>query len=321
MNGVTVTDSSNSLDQEAVLQVFRIANSDTIEVSLNSELTFDNYELYNICFVKNETAVQPNGKVTVKVPIPDGMNKNTCSILRQEANGGWTILDAKVDGNYLVFETDHFSLYAVTGNLITLKIKNMPNKTSYHCDDNIDLTGLALAYSDASGKEIVITNGFCCSPTVLTKTGSQTITVTYGLSSTQFKVNVTDESSDKFATVSIKTPSTDTIDYGDTLRLTAITADMPECAYVKWEVSGDGITITAQDKENGTCDAKATGNGTATVTAKVVDKDGNAIKGADGNEITASQTVKANGGFFQKIIAFFKSLFGLTKVIVQSTDI
>ena len=68
---------------------------------------------YNICFVKNEEEVKPNGKVTVKIPIPSGYDKNRCVVYRQESDGSWAILQATVEGNYLVFETDHFSLYAI----------------------------------------------------------------------------------------------------------------------------------------------------------------------------------------------------------------
>ena len=69
--------------------------------------------MYNICFVKNEKEVQPNGKVTVKIPIPKEYDKNRCVIYRQESDGSWAILQAVVEGNYLVFETNHFSLYAI----------------------------------------------------------------------------------------------------------------------------------------------------------------------------------------------------------------
>lgn len=87
---------------------------------LDSNNPLEIHELYNICFVKDDTLVQPNGKVMVQIPIPQGMKGNTCKVYRQETNGNWTILDARVQGNYLVFETDHFSLYALIGRVIIL---------------------------------------------------------------------------------------------------------------------------------------------------------------------------------------------------------
>ncbi len=124
INGVSV-ETNNNIDSKAILQVFHIVPKDEITVSLNGKVDFDNYELYNICFVKDETKVQPNGKVTVKIPIPDGMDKNTCSILRKEENGTWTIINAKINGNYLEFETDHFSYYALTGKAVNVEINTI----------------------------------------------------------------------------------------------------------------------------------------------------------------------------------------------------
>lgn len=112
VQGVTVTTGNDIIDSKAVLQVFRISDTDAIEI-IDGEIPVEEYQLYNICFVKNEEEVKPNGKVTVKIPIPSGYDKNRCVVYRQESDGSWAILQATVEGNYLVFETDHFSLYAI----------------------------------------------------------------------------------------------------------------------------------------------------------------------------------------------------------------
>ena len=116
VQGVTVTPEANALDPEAVLQVFRVVNEDVIYVNLNGEnrkTAFYEYELYNISFTKDGKETQPNGKVIVKIPIPSGYPKDKCSILRQERDRSWTILDTWIEGDYLVFETTHFSYYAI----------------------------------------------------------------------------------------------------------------------------------------------------------------------------------------------------------------
>lgn len=69
-----------------------------------------------------------------------------------------------------------------------------------------------------------------------------------------------------------------------------------------------------------TCGAKSVSKGSATITAKVVDKNGNAVKDANGNEITASQKLTSKAGFFQKLAAFFKKLFGSNMVIPSSLN-
>lgn len=64
-----------------------------------------------------------------------------------------------------------------------------------------------------------------------------------------------------------------------------------------------------------TCGVKSVSKGSATITARVIDKNGNAVKNANGNEITASQQLTSKAGFFQKLVAFFKKLFGSNMII------
>ena len=118
------------------------------------------------------------------------------------------------------------------------------------------------------------------------------------------------------ATVKIKNnPGSRTINYGETLRLTAETANMPAGAYVKWYVEGSGVSMS-QNAEKSTCEITSTGNGTVTVTAKVVDKNGNPLSNESG-EISASQKVTSKAGIWQKIVSFFKNLFGANRTIIQ----
>ncbi len=185
-HGVIVNTNGN-VDAEAVLQVFRVSNNNTIEVFLDSvgDESLYKYELYNICFVKDDQLVQPNGRVTVRIPIPDGMKSDTCNVYRQEADGGWTILTARIEGNYLVFETDHFSLYGIVGDLNGLKILTLPNKMKYEEGDILITDGLTLSLGSG-----LIETGFICDPMVLSRSGTQKITVRYGLASTEFEVSV-----------------------------------------------------------------------------------------------------------------------------------
>ena len=186
-HGVKV-DTNGNIDAESVLQVFRVSDSDAIEILLDSNNPLEIHELYNICFVKDDTLVQPNGKVTVHIPIPQGMKGNTCKVYRQEKNGSWTILDAKVQGNYLVFETEHFSLYALIGESDNLVISSLPNKTSYKDGERLDTNGLVL---DLNGQSI--TEGYICEPTVLSGNGKQFIKVMYGHAATKFEITVEKE--------------------------------------------------------------------------------------------------------------------------------
>ena len=197
--GVRVED-NGKIDSEAVLQVFKISNKDSIDVELEKE----EYELYNICFVKDDKTVQPNGKVEVSVPITGNLKPGTCKIYRQEDDGSWTILDAYEKDGFLVFETDHFSLYAIVGEKQTISIATKPNKTTYLVNDVLDSTGLNLKV----GNEI-IDSGFICSPSVLSKNGKETITVTYMGLTAEFEVtvNASDEHKHNHKIVVVQMPN------------------------------------------------------------------------------------------------------------------
>ena len=119
--------------------------------------------------------------------------------------------------------------------------------------------------------------------------------------------------------ISINTPSTTTVSYGFTLNLHANVTDLPDGARIVWSMDGSGFELIPS-ADGMTCGAKSVSKGSATITAKVVDKNGNAVKDANGNEITASQQLTSKAGFFQKLVAFFKKLFGSNMIIPSSLN-
>ena len=118
---------------------------------------------------------------------------------------------------------------------------------------------------------------------------------------------------------SINTPSVTTVSYGFTLNLHANVTDLPEGARIVWSMDGSGFELIPS-ADGMTCGVKSVSKGSATITAKVVDKNGNAVKDANGNEITASQQLTSKAGFFQKLVAFFKKLFGSNMIIPSSLN-
>ena len=74
---------------------------------------------YNITMVNGGNETQPNGEVTVYIPIPKELenlkNDNRIKVYRQEENGDMTDMYAIIEGNMLVFKTNHFSLYTIVG--------------------------------------------------------------------------------------------------------------------------------------------------------------------------------------------------------------
>ena len=113
------------------------------------------------------------------------------------------------------------------------------------------------------------------------------------------------------ATLSIKNNmGSKTINYGETLKLSVNVTNKPANAKIYWYV--DGVK-----RAEGEVFEISFENGSKIVTVKLVDSNGVVYEDANGNEISDSQTVTVNGGFFQKIISFFKNLFGMNRNVVQ----
>ncbi len=110
----------------------------------------------------------------------------------------------------------------------------------------------------------------------------------------------------------IRKPSQTEIKYGDSIILHAdFESKIPEGAKVIWSTDNDNFKIVETTSSGETCIVTPNANGNTVFTATLVDSDGNAIE-------SDTQTMTSKAGFFQKIIAFFKKLFGLTKVIPEA---
>ena len=101
----------------------------------------------------------------------------------------------------------------------------------------------------------------------------------------------------------VKNPSTSTISYGDAIILHVDASKIPEGGYVEWTADNGNFSYKPNDA---TCEISPKKSGDTTFTATIYDANGNAVS-------TDEQTMTAKAGFFDKIIAFFKGIFGLSK--------
>ncbi len=114
--------------------------------------------------------------------------------------------------------------------------------------------------------------------------------------------------------IKIKQTSTTTINYGETLVLTLNETEGSESYVIEWFVDGTGVaTNVSEDCKE--CRVTSIGKGAVKITAKLTDENGEAITDADGEEIFDEITLTSKAGFFQKLISFFKNLFGLNRII------
>lgn len=100
---------------------------DGAEIKVEQLSAEDNKIIFDISLVKDGTQVQPNGEVTVKIPVPEGMDATLLKVYREEANGTFTDMNAYFANGYMVFTTDHFSKYIITAEEIVSTLKGDVN--------------------------------------------------------------------------------------------------------------------------------------------------------------------------------------------------
>ncbi|MBQ2848117.1 MAG: InlB B-repeat-containing protein [Clostridia bacterium] len=131
------------------------------------------------------------------------------------------------------------------------------------------------------------------------------------------KLENTDKDNYSNAEINIRNnPVNATLNYGETLKVYAVTENFAKNERVEWSVSGKCVEIINADGVS--CEVKSVSGGTAKLTATVVDAEGNPVMSASGEKISDSQFINSKAGFIQKIIAFFRNLFGINKVITQT---
>lgn len=198
-----------------------------------------------------------------------------------------------------------------TANVVKrIVIATMPTETKFHIGDTLDTSGMTLTVIYTDKTTATIEAGYTVSPSVLTTVGSQEITISYGGQITTYTIVVLNHIE------IVNGNSTATIDYGDTLRLTAQTDKVPANTSVKWSYEGTGVEFSPVENSN-KCDIKATGSGSIVVTATAVDELGDPIYDASGRIISDSQEIKIDAGLWQKIVSFFKDLFNKNRLSNQ----
>nr|MCR5483987.1 bacterial Ig-like domain-containing protein [Clostridiales bacterium] len=105
--------------------------------------------------------------------------------------------------------------------LESITVTSNPTKIAYYTGDTLDTTGLRIRADYNDGSYEALTEGFTCSPTLLTTAGTQAITVTYQDKTATFNVTVTAVA---LIGISVKTEPTKTTYYvGETLDTSGLT--------------------------------------------------------------------------------------------------
>lgn len=99
-------------------------------VTIDTENSTASRLYFDISLVKDGQKCQPEGKVTVKIPVPEEM-RDIAEALKvyHFADEKYTNMNARLEDGCLVFETDHFSVYVVTADVIEEDDNNGDNTT------------------------------------------------------------------------------------------------------------------------------------------------------------------------------------------------
>lgn len=103
-----------------------------------------------------------------------------------------------------------------------------------------------------------------------------------------------------------------TIDYGEKLMFAAVTTNKPVGSKIYWYVNG------VKKGEGPTFELSSSSD--VTVTVKLVDSNGNAYRTVSGKELSDSEKVTVNSNFWQRLIAFFREMFKIERIIIQGLN-
>lgn len=304
-----------------------IVSATTRELKKNSELAVDKKDasehegsnfavggtiksmnFYDINVMFSRETVQPDGTVTVKIKLSDGVTASKCKVyhVTNDIVEPLVRCASTIDGDYIVFETDHFSEFAVIEVekvLDSIRIAHEPYKTVYAQNSPIGLGGLDIRALFSDSTEEVITD-YEVGMVDMSKAGTKNVTVyyTYGnITKTAYFQIIVEQSVTTVAAerVEITVPSS-TLSYKKSAQCLLTVYPQNASDYtVVWSSSNTQIVSVDQGGK-----ITAIGKGNATINA--------AITNADGSKIVSSVNISCTMTIWQRILKFFQSIFGIT---------
>lgn len=302
--GTIVSGTTKELKKKSVLVVEPRENSDLEGSNFAVGGTVLSMNYYDVNIVFGGASVQPSGTVTVKMKIPTGADPLKCRVyhIDKDAVHPMTRYTNTVEGNYVVFETDHFSEYAVIEvepTLNDIRITKSITKSLYQINEPLNLAGLEVTAELSDGTSRVVSD-YEITMVDMSTPGEKTVNIYYTDNSTTKSASftITVEGSKQaisVTTASVNAPSE--MKYKSSEQLTLTLTDNADGYSTEWSSSDTSIATV---DEGGT--VTACGRGNVTITAKITN--------ADGSVVTASKEIKCTMTVWERIVAFFEKLFG-----------
>lgn len=198
--GVIVSATTKEIKPDTSLSVETVDPSNYEGTNFAVGGSIRSLHFYDINLIYQNSTVQPDGTVSVKIKLADGVDPAKCKVyhVTDDIVNPLVRFTSTIDGNYITFETDHFSEFAVIEVepvVTSIEIKSLPAITEYNIGDSLDLSGLSVVayYSDSSVKQI---DDYNVSMTDMSSLGVKKVTVYYTFSgvtkTAEFEITVTD---------------------------------------------------------------------------------------------------------------------------------
>ena len=117
-----------------------------VQTTLNNKV--NKFVVYDIKITSENVAVQPNGKVEIKIPIPSDFDSSNLVVYRIDEAGTEIKYDVEVEtidnNKYAVFETDHFSTYVLAESNEQLQSNNETVDNTIVPDAQLPQTGVTI---------------------------------------------------------------------------------------------------------------------------------------------------------------------------------
>ena len=112
LTNIHILYSDKAYSENIKLNVSPVTSGDAMN-ALNAEKGKYKKMLFDITPTINGEKVQPNAAVFVKIPIPDGYDYEKTAVYNVTDDGKIEKMESNIENNYIVFETNHFSYYAI----------------------------------------------------------------------------------------------------------------------------------------------------------------------------------------------------------------
>ena len=182
-NGVIVSATAKEIYPTTALTVDMLdpSNHETANFAVGGYIKSVQY--YDINLIRDSVKVQPDGTVSVKIRTPDDVTPEKCRVyhVTDDPVDPLVRFASTLDGNYIVFETDHFSEFAVIEvetYLSGISITQTPSKLSYALNEKLDLSDMQVTALFSDGKSEIITD-YDVSSVDTSSIGTKTVTVYY----------------------------------------------------------------------------------------------------------------------------------------------